>query len=301
MKILVTGASGFSGSFIARRLAAAGNDVTAFHRSRSGFLDAIADARGVTLAAGELTSGGLPAGPFDAVVHAASTSPAPWLPIPPSHFLNDNINSTAALLSACRRWQTRAFILFSSVSVYGAISTPVVDEATPVVNPDAYGTSKLFSEMLLAELASELPGLALRLPGVLGAGAHRNWFSTVPSRLLAGETITAFNLDQAFNNAAHIADITDLISRVLARRWAGFDAVVLGAGGAMTARAAIERLAAGLGVEAHIEAAPTPKPSFVLSSERAVERWGYAPMEIGALIDRYAGEARQWVASRHQR
>jgi hypothetical protein len=57
-------------------------------------------------------------------------------------------------------------------------------------------------------------------------------------------------------------------------------------------RDAITRLANGLGVEARIEEIAAAKPSFTLSSERAISRWGYDPMQIGAMIDRYAAEVR---------
>jgi hypothetical protein len=57
-------------------------------------------------------------------------------------------------------------------------------------------------------------------------------------------------------------------------------------------REAISRLAKGLGVEASIEETAAPKRTFTLSSERAISHWGYDPMEIGAMIDRYAGEVR---------
>ena len=60
---------------------------------------------------------------------------------------------------------------------------------------------------MLKDTADRLPGLALRLPGVVGPGAHRNWLSSVAAKLVRGETIGAFHLDQPFNNAAHVADI----------------------------------------------------------------------------------------------
>ena len=59
-------------------------------------------------------------------------------------------------------------------------------------------------------------------------------------------------------------------------------------------RAAVERLAAGLGVEARIDERPSAKPSFTLCSERAITRWGYDPLEIGPLIDLYAADVLSW-------
>jgi nucleoside-diphosphate-sugar epimerase len=295
MKILVTGASGFAGSVAAREFALAGHVVTGLYRSRTRFLATLDALDVVTLACGDLAAAADLPGPFDAVVHTAATSPAPG--VDTHRMVDDNVLGTRALIEATPRWGTHAFILYSSLSIYGTITTSVVDEATPIVDPDAYGATKLLGEMLLKDTADRLPGLALRLPGVVGPGAHRNWLSNVAAKLMRGETIGAFHLDRPFNNAAHAADIASLALRAVERPWTGFDAIVLGARGEVTVREALMRLAAGLGAPAHLEEVPSTKSSFILSSERAMSRWGYDPMEIGALIDRYAAEVRAWPSA----
>ena len=290
MRILVTGASGFSGSFVARELARSGRDVVALHRTETPFLVRLSGQPRVHKHRGDLVDAARLPGPFDAVIHVAATSPAPGIGV--DQIVRDNVTGTQALIEAAERWAARAFVFFSSLSVYGEVATGVVDEHTAIVNPDAYGASKYLGELLLAERAERLPGLAIRLPGVVGPGAHRNWLSGVARRLRAGETIRAFHLDAAFNNAAHIADLTALVARVLERPWRGFDAIVVGARGQISVREAITRLAKGLGVEARIEETAAAKPLFTLSSERAISRWGYDPMEIGAMVDRYAAQVR---------
>ncbi len=266
MRILVTGAAGFSGSFVARALARSGRDVVAAHRSETAFLARLSGEPRVRRHRGDLVDAAALPGPFDAVVHVAATSPAPGVDV--AQIVRDNVAGTQALVEAAERWGAKAFVFFSSLS------------------------TKHLGELLLATRAERLPGLAIRLPGVLGPGAHRNWLSGVADRLRAGETVRAFHLDAPFNNAAHVADLAALVLRVLERPWTGFDAIVIGARGHILVREAITRLARGLGVEARIEEGTAAKPSFTLSSERAISRWGYDPMEIGAMIDRYAADVR---------
>jgi nucleoside-diphosphate-sugar epimerase len=290
MRVLVTGASGFSGSFIARELARGGRDVVALHRNETPFLALLNGEPRVRTYRGDLLDSARLPGPFDAVIHVAATSPAPGIDV--AQVVRDNVTGTQALIEAAERWAAKAFVFFSSLSVYGEVAAGVVDERTAIVNPDAYGASKRLGELLLAERAERLPSLAIRLPGVIGPGAHRNWLSGVAARLRARETVRAFHLDAPFNNAAHIADLAALVSRALQRPWTGCDVIVVGARGQITVRDAITRLAKGLDVEARIAEVAAVKPSFTLSSERAISRWGYDPMQISAMIDRYAAEVR---------
>lgn len=289
MRVLVTGVSGFSGSTVARRLASSGHDIVGTFRRDTDFLARLHDVARLELVRTDLIDAGQLAGPFAVIVHVAATSPGPGVDI--ATLARDNIDASFALIEAARRWATRRFIFFSSLSYYGRIEQDVVDEATPVRDPDAYGASKLIAEQRLAELGGTVSTLALRLPGIIGPGAHRHWLASVASRLRAGEPVRAFHLDRPFNNAAHIDDIAALVLTVLAREaWGGFDAAVLGAAGSLTVRETIERLARALGVPAKIEEIAPTKTSFMLSSAHAIERYGYQPMEIGALIDRYGRE-----------
>jgi UDP-glucose 4-epimerase len=288
MRILVTGVSGFTGTFLARTLADAHFDVVGTYRSDSKFLTQLAGVPRIAAVRSDLAAAASLEGPFDAVVHAAATSPAEG--VTAEAMLHDNIEATRSLIAASKKWGCRCFVFLSSISLYGDIRDPVLDEATPIVNPDVYGETKYVCERLLAAEADSLPNLSLRLPGVLGPGAHRNWLSGVAERMRAAQPVRAYNLDGPFNNAAHVADIADLIAKTLQRNWQGADAVVLGAGGTLSVKAVLERLAAGLNVRAQIVEGTTEKPSFIISSRRAIERWGYQPMDIGPMIDRYASE-----------
>jgi UDP-glucose 4-epimerase len=288
MRVLVTGVSGFSGSHVARFLARAGFDVTGLYRRETSLLGALQAIPELKLIRTDLAEVAAVPGPFEAVVHAAATSPGPDISV--ARIVGDNVGGTFALIDAALGWQTRYFLFCSSLSIYGAITDEVVDESCAIRNPDVYGATKFLAERRLAELSGTMSGLALRLPGIIGAGARRNWLSGVAAGLRRGPTIKAFHLDRPFNNAAHVEDIAVLIEAVLRRGWTGFDAIVLGAGGMTTVRGAIERLAAGLGVAVRIETATAAKPSFTLSCQRAIDRYQYKPMDIEAMIDRYARE-----------
>ena len=292
MRTLVTGASGFSGSIIIPALAQAGFDVVGLYRRETRFLARIPAEPRIRLIRHDLTDAPALPGPFEAIVHVGSTSPAPG--VTTADVVRDNVMGTSALVDAALAWQSRRFVYFSSLSIHGELAGPVVDESTPIRNPDAYGTTKHLAECQLAEISGQIPTLSLRLPGVLGPGAHRNWLSGVAARLRRGEAIRAFHLDRPFNNAAHVCDIAALVAHVLRRGWEGFDAVVIGARGMTKVRDAIERLGHALGVAATIEPVPPTAPSFILCCDRAITHYGYDPMDIEPMIDRYAKEIREF-------
>jgi nucleoside-diphosphate-sugar epimerase len=291
MRILVTGASGFTGAVLARRLAGAGHHVTGLYRASTLFLTPLKDMQGVVLHCGDIHSLDL-VGPFDAVVHAAARSPGPG--VDAVRLVQDNVFFTEKLIGFAKRWRSHCFIFCSSLSLYGSINVAVVDELTPVVSPDTYGATKHLCELLLRDSSEWLPSLSLRLPGVLGPGAHRNWMSGVANCLLNGDIIRAFNITQPFNNAVHVEDIADLALRVLEHPFQGSHSLVLGATGVITVRQAIETLAQAMGVPAQIEEVTANKHSFCLSSERAIRDWGYSPMEIRQMLGRYGQDVLRW-------
>ncbi len=287
MHVLITGVSGFIGSHLAHGFAQAGLTVTGLYRRGPG-LAAELERRSITLLQGDIATLDMLPWPVDAVVHAAGSSA--WTGITTEAIVRDNVVGTRRLLELVASHGCSRFVFLSSMSAFGEISQPVVDESTPVVNPDVYGTTKLLGEELLKERQQRLSGLTLRLPGVVGRHARRNWMSTTAARLKRGEPARLYGPESPFNNAVHIDTLTGWLVQVIQRGWSGYDTVVLGAAGMSTIGEVVQRLAAGLGVQNCVEHEPVRKQSFTLSSARAIERWGYEPLDIDAVVDRYAAD-----------
>ena len=279
MRVLVTGAAGFSGRAIARWLAAEGHDVVS-HWRRSPLPDDLSE--GETWQADLAGDTPLPAR-LDAIVHTAATSPPSGGTASAADMIRDNALATARLAAS----GVQAFVYLSSLSVHGTISDPVVRPDTAVVNPDAYGMSKLLGERALAERGG--PSLAIRLPAVIGRGADRNWPVQALARLKRGETVRIFNGDAAFNNVVHVQDLAAFVSQTLVAPPAGFAAVPLGSRDAVTVREAVACLAAGAGVEPRIGEAASDRSSFTIDIE-AADAFGFAPRGTAACLTDYARE-----------
>jgi len=285
MRVLVTGATGCLGHFIAVDLAARGFDVVALYRSGP---DPEPAPTGMQWLRGDLSDVARLPDNYDAVVHAAAASPSPG--VTTDRIVRDNVEGTRRLILQARAAGAQTFIFCSSMDVYGTVSAMEVDEKTPIRDPNTYGMTKLIGERLLA--ASGLSTLSLRLPAVIGPGAKRNFLATAAARFQAGAPVTISNPDADYNNAAHCADIAELIARVLRDGRKACDVLVLGAAGRTTVRGAAEHLRRQLDSRSPIEIGPPLKAPFSLSSRRAIELYGYAPMEIGAMLDRFAREVK---------
>src|SRR5688572_4124976 len=149
MHVLVTGAGGFSGVEIVKMLLAQGQRVTAVYGSSPGRLSTLPEKTPrLDIIGGDL-AGEVPLPQkCDAVVHAAARSPLPG--VTDEQIVHDNVVATERLVAHARRAGVRAFIFLSSLSVHGRIQVPVVDEATPIFEPDSYGLSKRQCEQLIA-------------------------------------------------------------------------------------------------------------------------------------------------------
>jgi nucleoside-diphosphate-sugar epimerase len=284
MRVLVTGAAGCLGNYVANALARQGLDVFAIYRNRRPLS---IDSRVHIVQADLSKAHGLPAR-YDAVFHAAAVSPAPK--VTAANMALNNIEATRQLVSRSREAGARYFIFCSSLSIHGNITVDEVDENTPICSPDVYGLTKLVGEALVAETAPDLASLSLRLPAVLGPGASRNFLAAAAAKLHAGEPIVIFNPEAKFNNAVHCADIADLVLSILQSPRRGFEPLVLGAAGSITVNDTIERLRRKIGSRSPIVIGDPPKPAFLLRSSRAAQHFGYSPMEIGAMLDRFADE-----------
>jgi nucleoside-diphosphate-sugar epimerase len=288
MHVLVTGA-GLAGTHISTHLARGGFEVTtAARRCRAAFEERGLDGGAMAMVDADIGQVDRLPARIDAIVHTASS--LPWPHKTADDMVRDNVTAMHRLVAFARERQVGAFIFFSTVSVYGDIQVPVVDERTPITNPALYGTTKLIGEQMLAECASDFPSLVLRLPGLIGPLSRPNWLTKTRRKIAAGESVVISNPDAPFNNAAHVHDMAAFVEQCLSRGLDGFDVLNLAADGAIPIADVIDRLMRGLGRTVSVEQVASTSQPFLISIDRAKADYGYRPMEIGHMIDVFAGE-----------
>ena len=285
MRVLVTGAGGFAGGHIARLLAGAGYDVVAATRSAEVAppVGGAAARRFSTMRLALDDGLVLPDG-LGAIVHAAATSA--WAGITVDRMVADNVVTMRALVREACRVRVEKLVFLSSISAYGTITASVLREGESAVAPDAYGTTKLIGEQLLADAGDRMASLAIRLPAVVGAGSARNWPSETLRKLRGGEPVAFVNPASRFNNAVHVADLAALVARALERPSVGHDLVLAASAGDMAVGDVVALLARLTGSTSRITSGTAARPTFLVDTAKARRLFGWEPLPIAEAIRR---------------
>ena len=173
MKILITGASGFIGSFIVEEALRRGFETWAAVR-KSSSREYLQDERihfiELNLSSKEQLVEQLRPHQFDYVVHAAGVTKC----LNKQDFMRINCEGTKNFVNAILELQMpiKRFVYLSSLSIFGAIKEQqpyeeIKETDTPQPNTE-YGKSKLEAEHYLESVSSRVPYIILRPTGVYG-------------------------------------------------------------------------------------------------------------------------------------
>jgi nucleoside-diphosphate-sugar epimerase len=171
VRSLVTGAAGFLGRALARRLAADGNEVRALLREGS---DASVLPPCVNIIRGDATDAAALARAVDGcdvVYHLAGVRRA----ADPAEFMRVNADATRLLLDACvaaGAARTR-FVLAGSLAATGP-SRDAPGEDAPFAPAEPYGASKAAAERIALSYAGRLPVAVGRPTRIMGPGDREN-------------------------------------------------------------------------------------------------------------------------------
>jgi nucleoside-diphosphate-sugar epimerase len=172
-KTLVTGATGFAGNNLCRRLVQDGTQIVAFVRPTSHYRELVnlgIECRKVDIK--DIASIQDNFSGITKVYHLAAEYRIEHSD--KDEFTLVNIEGTRNLLKAAKAAKVKRFVHCSTVGVQGVIDDPPADENYRFNPGDHYQESKLQGELLARDYFSKgLPGVVVRPVGLYGAGDSR--------------------------------------------------------------------------------------------------------------------------------
>ena len=233
MKVLVTGAAGFIGYHVARRLAETkrcevlGVDVLSDYydvglkRARLAELAAAENFRFVQadFAEAEKFAGLMAHVRPDYVVHLGAQPGVRFSMEQPAAYTRNNLDGFASVLEACRRTPPKHLVFASSSSVYGAGAKAPFREGDNTDQPISYyGATKKANELMAHSYAHNygLNLTGLRFFTVYGPWGRPDMAPTLFARAICeGKPLKLFNAGKNLRDFTYIDDIVEGVIKVL--------------------------------------------------------------------------------------
>lgn len=235
-KVLVTGAAGFIGAFLVKRLLEETSDVIIGYDNLNNYYDpGIKHARLRMLAKADVegrfdfVKGDLADGMsverlfaqhgFDVVVNLAAQAGVRYSIENPRAYLESNLVGFFNILEACRHYPIKHLVYASSSSVYGGNKKVPFSEVDCVDSPvSLYAATKKSNELMASAYSKlySIPATGLRFFTVYGPmGRPDMAYFGFTEKLRRGETIKIFNMGNCKRDFTYVDDIVEGVRRVM--------------------------------------------------------------------------------------
>src|SRR6476660_9142753 len=236
--ILVTGAAGFIGFHVARRLLRDGHDVIGLDNMNTYYDPVLKEARRAELAKSsrlrfvklDLADRGGMANLFKEfrfpyVLHLAAQAGVRHSLVDPFAYVDANLSGFVTILEGCRHSGCRHLLYASSSSVYGSNTRLPFSVHDNVDHPfSLYGASKKANELMSHAYAHlfGLPMTGLRFFTVYGSWYRPDMAMWIFAKaIIAGEPIKLFNNGNMRRDFTYIDDVVESVVRLVDRPPAG--------------------------------------------------------------------------------
>ncbi len=233
-KVLVTGAAGFIGFHLCRRLLDLGADVLGLDNLNDYYdvrlkIDRLKEIEGkknfrfvkLDLADKSSISGLFSRQKFDRVINLAAQAGVRYSLINPHAYIENNVSGFLNVLEGCRHQKIRHLVFASSSSVYGANTKMPFSVHHHADHPvSLYGATKKANELMAHAYSSlfKIPCTGLRFFTVYGPWGRPDMVLFLFTKaILEGKPIEIFNYGRMQRDFTYIDDVIEGVVRVMDR------------------------------------------------------------------------------------
>jgi len=293
--VILTGAGSFLGGYVLKALDAEGIDTFALSRQAAATCARHALSTRIKPVDLDLSAPGLewspPSDSPHTIIHLAFDRMTSG---DSAHGAEINSRITQNVLAICRASNISSIVNASSTSVYGKPDGGLISAETAPVSPSEYGAAKLLAEQLLADAPKVASVISVRLPAILGRGAHpENWLVHVAQRLIQNEDLTYSSPDFKFNNAVLASDVATFFVELAAMNRLPPDVrVPIGSAPGPGLTEMLHQMRSDLGSRSRLQISPSDQPPFGIDNS-AAKILGYRPRNIIETIRQFTRDCAQ--------
>ena len=284
MNVMLTGATGYIGNNILKKLSVNNNIFVHAVCRRENLLDSYSKLNNVKVYTGDLSNIIPVEDKVDVIIHTAARTPE--LNVSFCEYVKSNIIATNNLLKYALINNVNLFIYLSAISVYGNIEKSMVNEDTPVKPKDYYSITKYIAESLLDSENRKLNSFIFRLPIVIGREMKNGWFYDTYRRIEEGLNVKIYNKDSLYN-VISIGDLCQLIENCIYRNISGCNVFTLTAKNLLTIGDICKKIKKSTKSNSIIEEVKSCKSSFCISYDKAESMLDYKPSDATDVIECY--------------
>ena len=232
MTYFVTGAAGFIGYFLSKRLLNEGGEVVALDSLNEYYsqelkqerLNVLSKNRKFTFFKGMLEDAQLLEHIFekykvDIVINLAAQAGVRYSLENPRSYVDSNVVGFLNILQVCRKYEVKHLLFASSSSVYGLSSnTPYKEDAQCDCPISLYAATKKANELMAYSYSHlyQIPSTGMRFFTVYGPfGRPDMAYFKFAEKIMRGEQISVFNNGKLYRDFTYIDDVVEAIIRLI--------------------------------------------------------------------------------------
>lgn len=201
-------------------------------------------------------------------------------------YYNSHILAVFNLIEFSKKHLVKKIINFSSMNVYGKVTTSLIKEKETPNNPDMVGMTKFIGEKILQNASLDI--VNLRLPGILCIKNTKKYpiISRFIEALKKNNKITIYNKNTLFNNVIDTLELSKLIEKIFIKKELKYKTFNVAASKPIKLNKVISLLSKKIKSKSKIVYLTKNNQSYLISTSKLKKHLNFLPSSTEKIIER---------------